>query len=274
MPPEWLKAIAAYFDSAADAYARSIEPVFRPLAQSLCEASRINPDQLILDIGTGTGLVAAAALTVSDSVIGIDFSKEMLAIAQQRIPSRLVRGDIHAMPFMTNQFDVALASFAFNSSDPITAFAETHRILHPSGRLFMQEWGAADDISEMTSDLFAEYMVDDPPPHLEQLREQVNQPLPWDDLESIEALTQALQDAGFRSIEVQELTPQVVLPNVEAFLRYKLAWPSRTAELEAMPDDVRALCLSDLRENIAPYRERDTGQMIWKPNIVRISASK
>jgi hypothetical protein len=138
----------------------------------------------------------------------------------------------------------------------------------------MQEWAAPDGMSELISDLFAEYMADNPPPDLARLRDQMQQPIPWDELDSIEALEQLLADVGFQSVEVQQVSPLIVLPDAETFLRYKLAWPIRAAELAAMPDDIRMICLNDLRENITPYIKRDTGQLIWRPNIVRITAIK
>lgn len=274
MPFEWSRRIARYFDRAAPAYGHSIDPVFGALAQSLVVSAQIRSTDVVLDLGTGTGLVSEAASRFTSQVVGIDFSLSMLDLAQHRAQALLICGDIHAMPLASNSFDLVLASFAYNSTDPTTAFAETRRVLHNSGRLIMQEWAATDEISDVVSDLFAEYMVDDPPPELARLREEMQEPIPWDDLETIEALGEALVNSGFKSVEVTDLSPEIVLPDAEAFLQYKLAWPIRAAELLVMPDDIRALCLSDLRENIAPYIKRSTGQLVWQPNIVRISAIK
>jgi ubiquinone/menaquinone biosynthesis C-methylase UbiE len=271
---EWSRPIAAYFDSAATGYARSIDPVFRPLAQSLVDSSQLHSTDIVLDLGTGTGLVAKAASEISSDVLAIDFARAMVSIARQRFSGGLIQGDIHALPFASDTIDAALASFSFNSTDPAAALVEAYRVLRPSGRLMMQEWDAPDQISDLVSDLFAEYLVDDPLPELERLRDQMQQPIPWDDVESVEALRQLFVDTGFTSVDVQHLSPQVVLPDAETFLRYKLAWPIRAAELIAMSDEVRALCLSDLRENIAPYVQRETGQLIWQPNIIRIEAAK
>ncbi len=61
---------------------------FHPrLAHRLIQHARIHNGQKVLDIATGTGLVAieAAQLVGSEGVVGVDISTGLLKVAQQKI---------------------------------------------------------------------------------------------------------------------------------------------------------------------------------------------
>jgi len=105
-----------------------------------------------LDIATGTGDLALALTgrRPAARVIGLDFSREMLALANRRglrLPGRssrplegrrlaFVRGDALALPFADGTFAGAASSFALrNVADLGRMFRETHRILAPGGRV-------------------------------------------------------------------------------------------------------------------------------------------
>jgi ubiquinone/menaquinone biosynthesis C-methylase UbiE len=272
MPAEWINNIAAYFDSAAVRYARSMEVAFGPLARELVEFAGINRHDLVLDLGTGTGLVAAEAEDRDGAATGIDLARNMLRAAKSRRISSLVQSDMHYLPFRSGTFSVVLASFALNSSDPRMAISEAYRVLRAEGLIAIQEWEAPDELSETFNDIFSEYNLDDPPPSLAALREQLGRPIPWDDVESVDELVKLIREAGFDSVEAVTTTSAIPM-TVEEFLDYKLGWPLRVAEIEAMPDEIRRLCLSDLRENFAAL-EDGRGILKWQPNVVRIRARK
>src|SRR5262245_42133077 len=63
--------------------------------------SRLPPGGHVLDVATGTGLVAAELLRRSYRVTALDQSREMLAVARRRLDGRveLVAGSADALPF-------------------------------------------------------------------------------------------------------------------------------------------------------------------------------
>lgn len=273
MPEAWVAALAAYFDQAAEAYAEAVEPAYAPLAEIAAKHLNIAPGERVLDLGIGTGLGATAAGKWGAHVIGIDLAAGMLRIAQRRQIANLVRGDLHQMPFQADAFDAALAVFALNSTDPEQVLREVSRVLRPGGRLAAAEWHETDTLSELFSDIFVEYSVDDAPPHLEALREQLEQPIPWDNLETVDELDELVERTGFKDIRLHYEHPKIALSSISAFIQFKMAWPIRAAEFAAMPPDIQRLCMSDLRENIAPHANA-AGQVIWEPNILILTAAK
>jgi SAM-dependent methyltransferase len=260
-----------YFDAAADRYAQDIEPAYHVLAAHLVSHSAAAPHEVVIDLGTGSGLVAREVASTCRVVVAVDFSVAMLKFARQRGVRRVLQSDLHALAVASETFDLALAGFAFNATDPSRSLGEVLRVLKPGGRLIMQEWDALDPLSKLVVDTLAEYAVDSPPPELAALREMLGRPIPWDDLEDEADLERLLNQTGFVSVEMESLSIPVPFDSVEAFIRYKTGWPSRQAELAAMPEDVRKLCLSDLAENLNAHARRD-GSLIWQPHVIRARA--
>lgn len=262
-----------YFDLAAADYADAIEPAFAPLVDGLVEFAADLDAAPLADLGSGTGLVSRALMRLGISAVAVDISRPMLAGSRREGVQALIQGDLHRLPFQDAAFGLALASFAFNSTDPRVSFPEVCRVVRPAGRLVLQEWGEADALGELVSDTLAAYALDEPPEPLRLLREATEQPVPWDELETVEDIEDAVASSGFAVERFEVAAAEVRMASLDAFLRYKLGWPSRRAELEAMPPDVRRLMLNDLHENLSPHLSAD-GSLLWRPGLIRISARR
>ncbi len=263
--------LIAYFEEAAASYAEHIEPAVGPLTTVLVRAAAIQPGERVLDLGTGSGVAARHAAALGAEVFALDFSPAMLGAARRRSTPHLFCADMHALPLPPCSFDVVLAAFAFNSTAPTISMAEAWRVLKPGGRLALHEWGTEDVLEAILNDTLAAYAVEEPPPDLAAIRERANIPLPWDDLDGMEDIVGMLRDVGFVRIRAAVINPAVWFDDARAFMRYKLAWPVRQAELRAMPPDIKSLCLSDLEENLSAQAEA-TGRLQWRPNVVQIVA--
>lgn len=265
--------LLAYFDEAAADYPTAIEPALRPLAAGLVTYAAIRPGERVVDLGTGTGLAAREAVRRGGIPVAVDLSHRMAAAARRRGAEAIAQADMHALPLPAGAFDAALAHFALNSTDPHTSLREALRILRPGGRIAIQEWGTTDPLSDLLDNVLVEYAVDDPPSALERQRREQCEPHPWDDLETSGDVGAALREAGFRDVHIDIATPAVDLAGPETFIRYKLAWPTRRAEVDAMPRDVRSLFVGELVEAFAE-RAEPGGILRWEPNIVRAIARK
>jgi demethylmenaquinone methyltransferase/2-methoxy-6-polyprenyl-1,4-benzoquinol methylase len=91
------------------------------------------PRMRLLDVATGTGLVAREALALGGAVIGLDPSAGMLGEAR-RLAYPLVRGLGERLPFRDECFDFVSMGFALRHVADIDAlFAEMRRVLVPGG---------------------------------------------------------------------------------------------------------------------------------------------
>jgi putative AdoMet-dependent methyltransferase len=92
-----------------------------------------------LDIGTGTGNLAAGFIERGASMSGVDQSKEMLRLCQKKLPALETRiGNFLALPYVAEQFDFVVSSFAFHHLGPeqqLLALEEIRRVSKPRGRV-------------------------------------------------------------------------------------------------------------------------------------------
>ena len=157
---------------------------------------------IVLDIGTGTGIVPrtlGARLGQLAGVIGCDRSAGMLSFARATMPSlRVLAAEATVLPFRHSIFDVVTASFVLSHLLNYRAgLVEVYRVLKPSGVFIMTSWTAnTDPYSQAWSELLAEAVSKD------RLQEAVAQVAPSEGyFENVENVKTALNEAGFARVE-------------------------------------------------------------------------
>ena len=98
----------------------------------------------VLDVATGTGLVAEALLARGFRVTGLDQSPGMLANARARFDDRveLVEASADALPFPDASFDHLTFTYLLRYVDePGATLAELARVVRPGGTVAMVEFG-------------------------------------------------------------------------------------------------------------------------------------
>lgn len=86
-----------------------------------------------LDVGCGTGELAARAATGGRSVVATDADPDMVAIAATR-HAAVLQASLPALPFDDGRFDTVTANFVVNHvPDPRAAMAELARVVRPGG---------------------------------------------------------------------------------------------------------------------------------------------
>jgi demethylmenaquinone methyltransferase/2-methoxy-6-polyprenyl-1,4-benzoquinol methylase len=98
----------------------------------------------VLDVATGTGLVAQELLRRGFRVTGLDQSTEMLARARERFGDRvvLVEGSADELPFDEASFDHLTFTYLLRYvDDPAATLVELARVVRPGGTVAMLEFG-------------------------------------------------------------------------------------------------------------------------------------
>lgn len=103
----------------------------------------LRPGMALLDVATGTGLMAAAAVGIvgpSGRVVGLDPSGGMLRELRKRVAVPVVQSVGQELPFRDEQFDLVSMGYALRHvPDLEVAFAEYRRVLKRGGRALILE---------------------------------------------------------------------------------------------------------------------------------------
>jgi demethylmenaquinone methyltransferase/2-methoxy-6-polyprenyl-1,4-benzoquinol methylase len=92
----------------------------------------------VLDVATGTGLVAERLLAQGHRVTGLDQSPDMLAVARSRFGDRveLVEASATAIPFAAASFDHLTFTYLLRYvDDPAATLVELGRVVRPGGTI-------------------------------------------------------------------------------------------------------------------------------------------
>ncbi|MCX8012415.1 MAG: bifunctional demethylmenaquinone methyltransferase/2-methoxy-6-polyprenyl-1,4-benzoquinol methylase UbiE [Desulfobacterota bacterium] len=118
--------------------------------RKLAHSTKLPPGGTLVDIATGTAQVATqvAKLNPHATIIGLDFSPNMLKLAQKRIKKAQLKntffliGDGSLLPFAKNSFDALTVVFGIrNFTQRERALKEFYEVLKANGQLIIMEFG-------------------------------------------------------------------------------------------------------------------------------------
>ncbi|HEY6566159.1 MAG TPA: methyltransferase domain-containing protein [Actinomycetota bacterium] len=189
------------YDDVAEIYERVHAPHFLEVARDLVAQASIGEPDLILDVGTGTGIAAETAAGAGASVAGIDESIGMLRVARRERPKvAVVAAEAIDLPFGPSTFDAVIGTFVlahFTKYD--TALFELRRVLKMGGRVGFSSWHDGVDAYQ---DAWRE-LIESVVPR-EMLAPAYAEAAPWHDrFRSRESVEETLIDAGFRQVRTE-----------------------------------------------------------------------
>ena len=120
----------------------------------------------IADVGCGTGIVTVRLVRPGRSVIGIDRSAGMAAMAAVRLPGRITLGYVTGLPLAGGSVEVVTMVWLLHllsPADSAAAVAEAARVLSPGGLLITTvgkndaAFGAADDAAAIVGAVRARF---------------------------------------------------------------------------------------------------------------------
>ncbi|MGB6297184.1 MAG: methyltransferase domain-containing protein [Rivularia sp. (in: cyanobacteria)] len=172
---------------------------YRAIANRLVDFANLQNGQKLLDIATGTGIVALNAAQKVGSegkVIGVDISAGMLSNAKHKLAQtalqnvEFIEADAETILFSDNSFDAVLCSLAVcYLTDIPSALRNWHRLIKKDGFIAFNVW---QENAFPPSVLFREVA----------LRYGINVPNPNAAMGTIEKCNGILHETGFRDIKI------------------------------------------------------------------------
>lgn len=126
-----------------------------PVAQA-----NMNKGDTVLDLGSGAGFdcfLAAQKVGSKGKIIGVDFAKEMIEVAQANAKNWKLKnvefrqGDIENLPIDDNSIDIIISNCVINlAPDKSEVFKEAYRVLKNGGKMYISDIVLLEDLDEKT----------------------------------------------------------------------------------------------------------------------------
>jgi ubiquinone/menaquinone biosynthesis C-methylase UbiE len=224
-----------------------VGPLFRPWAELTLDEVKLAAGDRVLDIACGTGVVARVAkerLGNSGSVVGVDVSPDMLAVARALAPNVDWReGNATSLPLNDReQFDVVVCQQGLQFfPDKNEAVAQMRRSLAEHGRLAVATWRSDDEIP------FFRELRTVAERHLGAIADQRYS---FGDAALLQGL---LRDAGFHDIDVKTVTRIIRFDDGEPLIRLNtMAFVGMSTRGKAMSDDERKRVIEAIIQESGP----------------------
>lgn len=199
------------WSAAAEDWAVLQEPQHRPLWMAMQLAAKVGKGTRLLDAGCGAGGACfLAAHNYGAETWGFDASAEMIALAQQRLPSgHFAVGDLAAPPFGDQRFHVIHTANALQFAADVPAVLQAWKqCLVVPGSIVVGLWAPLEENEQRHILLAMRALMPDPP--------AVIAPFALSRRGCLEAL---FQEAGFRSVEARDVPTIFEYPDLETCWR-------------------------------------------------------
>ena len=234
---------------AAEIYEKKFVPaLFGQFAEPLLAEAGISPGDSIIDVATGTGNVARAAVEKKAAVVGVDINQGMCTVARRLAPEAgFVIAPAEDLPFNDASFDAAICQFGLMFfENKMKALAEMARVTKSGGSVAVavfDEWTRSPGYCDLI-------------PLIQQVigreaAEALKAPFCLGDTNSLSAL---FREAGFSDVRIAEHIGTVRQPSLDHWLDTEIGgWT-----LAEMVDDQQ---LSEVKkqakEKLAKYIRKD-----------------
>lgn len=255
---------AFVLDSVPENYARFLaQAIFEPWARVLVESIGVTRGETVLDVATGTGVVArlaARSAGPAGRVLASDISAAMLAVGEAQAvdpdsaPIEWVEAPATNLGVPEGEFGVVLCQQGLPFFiDRISAAREMRRVLRTGGVVGLAVWAAGYPLfpfHEFTEVLNAH---DVPAPFAGAYDGSSY-------VMSEAEVNELLTDAGFSEIDVQTVDLQVSWPDRDAVASGILGTPFGPL-IQALPEEPRRALMTDLATRFGAPSDRPVGRV-------------
>ncbi len=255
-------------DEAAAEYDRAFAHVTAYFMPFVLRAARVARDMRVLDIATGTGLSAEAALAAvgpTGRVTAADISPAMAEKARERLgkaPNVSVSvEDGQALSFLEESFDAVLCNLGLMFfPDPVRGLKEFRRVLRPGGR-------AAVSVNTVVERSYNHQINVAISRYVPSLAEAVIRTFALAEASRLQLL---FNEAGFTDFETDTVSHTFVLPSSDAYYGpFERGGASTGQALTALPNELRRAVREEVRRGLA-----DTGGPVEVEAEYRIASGR
>jgi len=232
----WSRCAESYIDTFATLTGETV-----PL---LMKAANVGRGTKVLEIGSGPGQVAHALAACGAVATGVDFSSQMVSVAQQMYPDiTFQEANAEQLPFEDGTFDAVVSNFAVHHfARPEVVFGEISRVLMSGRRFAFAVWGAPEaqsSIGAFFGAVQAHYTLDELPhgPLFGVTERSVYEPM--------------LTAAGLTDCQLSTHGVVWRSEGLEPILRGFWEW----GNIAALPQDVQGRIEATTRENAEAYEQ-------------------
>jgi ubiquinone/menaquinone biosynthesis C-methylase UbiE len=255
-------------DEAAAEYDRAFAHVTAYFMPFLLRAAQVAPGMRVLDIATGTGLSAEAALAVagpSGHVTAADLSPAMVEKARERLgkaPNTSVSvEDGQALSFSDASFDAVLCNLGLMFfPDPVRGLSEFRRVLRPGGRIAV----SVNTVVERSYNHQINVMI---ARYVPGLAESIARTFALAEASKLRSLFDA---AGFADFATDTVRHAFVLPSFDAYYGpFERGGCSTGQALVGLSEDIRRAVREEARRDLG-----DTGGSVRPEAEYRIASGE
>jgi len=117
------------------------------LISKIFSLAEVNKDSLVLDIATGTGLIAKYFYGKVKKITGLDISQDMAKYAEGCM-DEIIFSPVEKMPFANNTFDACVCRQGLQFAELDKAIPEIYRVLKPGGTAVLCHLTAYNEIDK------------------------------------------------------------------------------------------------------------------------------
>jgi ubiquinone/menaquinone biosynthesis C-methylase UbiE len=255
-------------------------PIFRKFAHDLVSDARISAGNVVLDVGTGTGVAAMEAVRRAKSggsVVGIDRSASMLELARAKCAKfrNLLFLEMNAehMTFPEGYFDNVISNVGISYATFNETISEIYRVIRKGGSFAFNDWHLLDVPAHRTfSEILRKHRIQHPSENLSKCRAAVaimehigNQ---YSDL-NMQA--KELERVGFVNRQVKQRNYKIPLPGILEYLAMRLEREALKQELNELSEIQRAAFMKELKVGLKRFMHNGRFMMEWKATFTYVS---
>jgi ubiquinone/menaquinone biosynthesis C-methylase UbiE len=255
-------------------------PIFLKFAYDLVSDVHVSAGNIVLDVGTGTGVAATEAAKrtkSSGSVVGIDRSPSMLELARTKCARfknlSFLEMNAEHMTFPDEYFDIAISNVGMSYATFSETISEIFRITRKGGSFAFNDWHLLEVPAHRTfSEILRKHRIEPPSENLSKCRaavaimEHVGNKYSDPDMQAKE-----LERAGFVNRQVRRRDYKIRLPGIQEYLTMRLEREALKQELNELSKIQREAFMKELEAGLSRFMRNGRFVMEWRVTFTYVS---